>query len=511
MHADGPLGRVLQRFRIPWPVSLAAVQSTLTELPTRQRPLGTKSFVLVLLCVWFASLTCRVTLLAQELQPSTWQAKYRSARIEALKQQLAPGPQGTDAFWRMVATEGTPLVEPTESGDKHQIVTFLWRGGEDTRNVLVTMNPFTLVAPRDYLMTRLASTDVWYLTMRVPRGARFTYQLSPNDPIVGPMPSGSNVTSKPQADPLNPQRWLCGPDASMSQCFSMVELPGATPQSWIRRNAGTKPGRLESHRFKSEILKNERDVWVYVPAEYRRDGPPSALLVLFDGRAYSTLVPTPIILDNLIAASRIPSTIAVLIGDTERGRELVPSPELADSIAKELVPWIRTQYHVSTDPSRTIVGGSSAGGFVAIYTALRHPEVFGNVLGQSPAAFRSPELRQYFAERAPASVPGGRDRHDLEELQDRGASETTGWLAKEIIERPKMPLRVYLDAGLFEIDFTGSAIGILESTRYLRDVLRAKGYNVQYQMFVGGHEYLNWRGTLADGLIGLLGTDRTFK
>src|SRR3989442_15045930 len=98
MHADGPLGRVLQRFRMPWPVSLAAVQSTLTELPSRQGPLGTKSFVLVLLCVWFASLTCRVTLLAQVLQPSTWQAKYRSDRIEALKMQLAPGPQRNDTY-----------------------------------------------------------------------------------------------------------------------------------------------------------------------------------------------------------------------------------------------------------------------------------------------------------------------------------------------------------------------------------------------------------------------------
>ncbi|PYR02666.1 MAG: hypothetical protein DMG00_28395 [Acidobacteria bacterium] len=30
------------------------------------------------------------------------------------------------------------------------------------------------------MMVRLPGTDVWYLTARVPRGARFTYQLSPN-------------------------------------------------------------------------------------------------------------------------------------------------------------------------------------------------------------------------------------------------------------------------------------------------------------------------------------------
>jgi enterochelin esterase family protein len=37
-----------------------------------------------------------------------------------------------------------------------------------------------------------------------------------------------------------------------------------------------------------------------------------------------------------------------------------------------------------------------------------------------------------------------------------------------------------------------------------RDALRAKGYWVDYQEFNGGHECLNWRGTLAEGLIALL-------
>jgi len=36
--------------------------------------------------------------------------------------------------------------------------------------------------------------------------------------------------------------------------------------------------------------------------------------------------------------------------------------------------------------------------------------------------------------------------------------------------------------------------------------LLAKGYEVHYQQFVGGHDYLSWRGTFADGLIALIGT-----
>ena len=43
----------------------------------------------------------------------------------------------------------------------------------------------------------------------------------------------------------------------------------------------------------------------------------------------------------------------------------------------------------------------------------------------------------------------------------------------------------------------------------MRDVLLAKGYDVRYQQFNSGHDYLNWRGTLANGLIALVGTDTT--
>jgi enterochelin esterase family protein len=35
-------------------------------------------------------------------------------------------------------------------------------------------------------------------------------------------------------------------------------------------------------------------------------------------------------------------------------------------------------------------------------------------------------------------------------------------------------------------------------------VLLAKSYDVHFQEFAGGHDYLSWRGTLADGLILLM-------
>ena len=84
-------------------------------------------------------------------------------------------------------------------------------------------------------------------------------------------------------------------------------------------------------------------------------------------------------------------------------------------------------------------------------------------------------------------------------------------MARQFITSPKKPLRFYLDAGSAEFNATGGADSILFCTRTLRDVLRAKGYEVHFQEFIGGHDYLSWRGTLADGLIALMGDSGSRK
>jgi len=45
----------------------------------------------------------------------------------------------------------------------------------------------------------------------------------------------------------------------------------------------------------------------------------------------------------------------------------------------------------------------------------------------------------------------------------------------------------------------------LETKRRLHDILIAKGYVVRYQEFNGNHNYIDWRGSLGDGLVALLG------
>ena len=77
-----------------------------------------------------------------------------------------------------------------------------------------------------------------------------------------------------------------------------------------------------------------------------------------------------------------------------------------------------------------------------------------------------------------------------------------GWLIRPFVTTPKLPIRLCLEAGLFETNTHGD---ILPQNRRLRDVLEAKGYSVVYSEFAGGHAYENWRDSLADGLIALTG------
>jgi enterochelin esterase family protein len=76
------------------------------------------------------------------------------------------------------------------------------------------------------------------------------------------------------------------------------------------------------------------------------------------------------------------------------------------------------------------------------------------------------------------------------------------WLIRQFVASPKLPLRLYLEVGLLERSATDDMVVM---NRRMRDVLEAKGYEVAYSEYNGGHDYICWRGSLADGLVWLTG------
>ena len=437
----------------------------------------------------------RIVALAARLAPVG--DRYQSPRIKALRTALDQGQaNAVEAFWQEIKAKGAPLIEPMEGSEKEMLVTFLWQGNANTKNARIIWFPFAFQEPDEYQLIRLGETNVWYKSLPVDKRKRFMYQLAENVPALHPSQKLSDEAAMftfvaAQVDPFNPKHWLASardPDVPEHLGFSAVEMPDAPPQPWVTQRKGVPTGKVDKFRFKSALLKNEREVAVYTPAGYSKDSKPYALFVLFDEKPYidGKIVPTPTILDNLIAENRIPPIIAVFIdnpsGDT-RSRELPCNPTFADFLNSELVPWVRQLFNVTSDPQQTVVGGSSLGGLAAAYAGFRHPETFGNILSQSGAYFWTPPRSDNPNDFDPNAEP---------------------WLANQYIVSPRLPLRFYMDTGSDDIDFAGH-YGTLVQSRHMRDVLLAKGYEVHYQEFQGGHDYLSWRGTLADGLIMLMG------
>ncbi|QHE92668.1 DUF3327 domain-containing protein [Pandoraea fibrosis] len=424
--------------------------------------------------------------------------KYRlglvSPRLLALNASLCAG-GSTDAFWQEVSTSGTPMIEAipqgTVTGDesasllaqppgKVSLLTFLWRG--HPRNVRILGAPS---GDHDD-MRQLGTSDVWYRSYVVPDSARLSYQLAPDVPDLEgtAMERRRAVVKTLQADPLNRHPFIVEGFDGKRSVKSSVTLPGAPPQPWIDRRANVPAGAVQAIRFTSKALGNTRDVYLYRPAGYRADDASQGLLVVFDAHAYVNTVPTPVILDNLIAEGRIPRTAALIVGVIDggtRGKELPPNPAFARFLSDELMPWAKSQ-GVSAPATRTVVAGSSYGGLASAWAAHIAPQWFGNVLSQSGSYWWAPS-------------------------QGDTATRESGWLIRQYADGPRLPVKFYLESGLFE-DRRGPT-GIGTSGRHMRDVLRAKGYDVTYASTATGHDYLHWRGSLACGLMTLIGTPET--
>jgi enterochelin esterase family protein len=224
----------------------------------------------------------------------------------------------------------------------------------------------------------------------------------------------------------------------------------------------------------------DRPVWVYVPAGYDESHAPYPTAFFFDGADYNSDLQLVSVLDRLIAGRQIPPMLAVMV-DTAENRlgDLANHASFAALVGDELVPWLRSQYRMTRDPRRTIVAGYSAGGLGAVYCALRRPEIFGNVISQSGAVWRGNE----------------------------GSSSSFEWLKDQFASVPKLDLRFYLEVGAAETQrVMGRGPVFIEATRRLRDVLRAKGYDVTYVEVPGAtHSPEHWRAQLPTALVAMAG------
>jgi enterochelin esterase-like enzyme len=142
----------------------------------------------------------------------------------------------------------------------------------------------------------------------------------------------------------------------------------------------------------SKVYENmESNYWIYVPAQYDPNTP-AALMVYQDGQGHinrDAASRTLTVLDNLIAAKRIPVLIAVFIQPGKVGDKAMRSIEydtVNDTYARylrdEILADVEKTYSIRKDSYSRGITGSSSGGICAFNAAWFHPEMFSRVLSR---------------------------------------------------------------------------------------------------------------------------------
>jgi enterochelin esterase-like enzyme len=377
----------------------------------------------------------------------------------------------SDRIWDSLRGRGLPLIESLPGTSDSVLVTFVWHGDSSTRNVVV-VTPLTLLDFDASVLTRLGQTVLWYRSFVLPTDARFTYRFAPNDNLI-PFERDTNLPARLatlRRDPGNPKVFDYGAFGQLS----VLDLPRAPSDTLIHPSTSGPRGAVAQFTIHSRLLDQDRTIWVYTPSgKTSRLGRQVPVVVFADGESYQSLIPTPTILDNLINNRDVPPVLAVFVANpgATRDGDLSCNPVWSAFVATEVVPWIDAHYQTTHAARKRIVAGYSLGGLAAACTALRYPNVFGGVIAQSGSFFRAP------------------------------AGEEPEWVARHLARDPRRPIQFALTIGRYETAAIPSRDpSMLTANRHLRDILVAKGYDVDYQELSSGHEHVAWRAVLGSQL-----------
>ncbi|MEP6635151.1 MAG: alpha/beta hydrolase-fold protein [Acidobacteriota bacterium] len=155
-------------------------------------------------------------------------------------------------------------------------------------------------------------------------------------------------------------------------------------------------GKVTRVTLKSTVLGEDRPILVRTPAGYDTNKISYPVLYMTDGDAHMAHTSTTI--EFLARNGRIPEMIIVGIPNTDRTRDLTPTPAVGPNAAQfptaggadkflkfietELIPEIEKNYRVQ--PYR-ILAGHSFGGLFAVHAMITRPDLFKSYIAVSPS------------------------------------------------------------------------------------------------------------------------------
>jgi len=312
-------------------------------------------------------------------------------------------------------------------------------------------------------------------------------------PVLAQTPPGDAPKFPTPPPPVTAENSVIGPDyANPPESIANEAVPQGDIREFILYSEDSKiyPGIVRVGKMERDARGNysvapgtslsapgryERHVFVYIPRQYV-PGTPAPFMVVQDGRSYVKRMAN--IMDNMIAAKRLPPMVLVLADSggsdaqgSERGLEYdTLSDRYSNWVEQELLPAVSQKYGVTftTDPEGRATMGGSSGAAAAWTMAWYHPERYHKVLSYSGT----------FVNQAWPPDPA----------TPRGAWE---YHANLIPKAAKKPIRIWMEVGEKDNRFDNP-----EDTWHnwplannrMAIVLKKKGYDYRYVFAMGaGH------------------------
>jgi enterochelin esterase-like enzyme len=271
-------------------------------------------------------------------------------------------------------------------------------------------------------------------------------------------------------DPSNP---VIKPNLIGSQ--SVVHVPGPSSLPWEVNDV--PHGVLHHHFYKSAVVGDQRDFYVYTPPGYnpraKQNYPVLYLLHGFsdDASGWTAVGHANVIFDNLIAQGKVKPMLAVMplgYGAPEIVARGFGAPhddalrqrnfdKFTQALLTEVMPRVETDYHIIKNRNSRAIAGLSMGGAESLLTGLNHVDQFAWIGG-----FSSGGLGEDFSKDFPALDANANQQLKLL------------WVACGV------------DDGLIGIN------------RQFREWLKSKGINHVDIETPGVHSWMVWRRNLAD-------------
>ena len=203
--------------------------------------------------------------------------------------------------------------------------------------------------------------------------------------------------------------------------------------------------------FSMPQLNRTRRVWIYLPPGYATSKNRYPVLYMHDGQNVFDAATSYVGewgVDETLDSLRVRGDSGVIVvavdhGGSKRFDEYSPwknarygggeGAAYVDFIVQTLKPYIDKTYRTRADAENTAIAGSSMGGLISLYAALKYPNVFSKAGVFSPAVWVAPDIAAFAREQAPVLEKGPRPH--LYFVSATAEAETAEQLA---VSRPLM-------------------------------------------------------------------------